>query len=72
MNDEGLENLRVAILQQAVKDYIAALKYDEGAKAYRLEKFFTSEWGELLSNNHGDFIISECRKRAKRDCMRPR
>lgn len=72
MNDEGLENLRVAILQQAVKDYIDALRYNEGAQAYRLEQFFTSEWGELLSNNHGDFIISECRKRAKRDCMPPR
>lgn len=72
MNDEGLENLRVAILQQAVKDYIAALRYNSDNEAYRLEKFFTSEWGELLSNNHGDFIISECKKRAKRDCKRPR
>ena len=67
MNDEGLENLRIAILQQAAKDYISALRYNEGAKAYKLEKFFKSEWGELLSDNHGDFIISECKKRANCD-----
>jgi hypothetical protein len=66
MNEYGLENLRVAILQQAAKDYISALRHNEGAQAYRLEKFFKSEWGELLSNNHGDFIISECKKRANR------
>lgn len=65
MNDEGLENLRVAILQQAIKDYISALRYNEGAKVHKLEKFFKSEWGELLSNNHGDYIIEKCKQRAR-------
>lgn len=66
MNDEGLENIRIAILQQAVDDYITALIYDEGANASSLERFFRSAWGELLSNYHGDYIICECKRRARR------
>lgn len=66
MHDEGLENIRAAILRQAAKDYIWALTHNEGIQAYRLERFFRSGWGELLSNNNGDFIIYECKKRANR------
>jgi hypothetical protein len=63
MYNIGLENLRVAILQQAIKDYASALRRNKSKEAYLLEKFFKSDWGELLSCNKGDYIISECKKR---------
>jgi hypothetical protein len=65
LNENGVENLRVAILKQAINDYIFALREDAQAEIYRLETFFKSDWGELLSNNHSDYIITECKKRAK-------
>ena len=65
LNENGVENLRIAVLKQAINDYIFALKNDVQSEIYRLEKFFKSDWGELLSNNHGDYIITECKKRAK-------
>lgn len=64
MNDAGFENLSVAILQQAIKDYICALRHCNGIEIYRIEQFFKSDYGELLSENNGEYIISECKKRA--------
>jgi hypothetical protein len=64
MTDDGLSYLRVAILQRAMHDYIRALKHKDGLNISKLERFFKSEWGELLSNNRGNLLIEECRKRA--------
>jgi hypothetical protein len=62
--DECYENLRIAILRQAVTDYVRALTDEERKdEAADLERFFKSEWGEFLSGGHGDFIISECKRR---------
>lgn len=66
MSDEGLNQLRVAILRQAVNDYVKALIQDDGIRAYKIEWFFRSEWGELLSINNGDYIVTECKRRARR------
>lgn len=65
LHETGIENLRVGILAQAVKDYITALRHDNPRKIFELETFFKSGWGEMLSDNHGDYIITECKKRAK-------
>jgi hypothetical protein len=65
LHEDGIENLRVAILRSAIKDYIFALKHDEKRKAHSLEQFFKSDWGELLSGNNGDLIITKCKERAK-------
>lgn len=64
MSDEGYINLRTAILQQATKDYIKALQDGNHREAKKLECFFKGEWGEFLSGGHGDFLVSECKKRA--------
>lgn len=64
MSDEAIERLCAGILRQAATDYIRALNTDNKAQAQKLERFFTSGWGELLSNGHGDAIISACRRRA--------
>ena len=66
MNDVGLVELRAAILRQAARDYEDALKDNNRAKAQKLEQFFKSGWGELLSGGLGDYIISECKKRVER------
>ena len=64
MSEEGFENLRTAILRQAATDYIKALQDGKQAEASKIERFFKSEWGEFLSGGHGDFLISECKRRA--------
>lgn len=59
------EGLRVAILQQAAKDYIAAIEYHRKSEAANLECFFRSEWGQLLSGDTGELIIAKCEKIAQ-------
>lgn len=63
MSDEGFENLRIAILRQAVTDYEKALTDCDKEEIEKLEQFFKSEWGEFLSDEHGDYIIAECKRR---------
>lgn len=57
--------LRVAILQQATRDYQTALKKNDTYAIEDLEKWFVSDWAQLLSGYTGELIIQECRKRAK-------
>ena len=64
MNDEGVERLRLAILRLAASDYMKALRDGSECKAAKIEHFFLSEWGELLSDGRGALLIEECRKRA--------
>ena len=56
------EHLRTAIIYQAVQDYKTALKKNNYGQISALERFFRSEWGQLLSYDNGEYIISECRK----------
>jgi hypothetical protein len=55
------ENLAIAILQQAAKDYRTALKNKNKKRAASLEKWFMSDWAQLLSNDMGEIIIKKCR-----------
>ena len=65
--DAGLE---AAILKVARLDYEYALERQKAAQDPKeakreiklLEKFFLSEWGQLLSDHHGELIIEKCRK----------
>lgn len=57
-NDEGLILLQAAILEQATHDYKMELKRGGG---HSLEKWFLSEWGQMLSRGHGDEIIERCK-----------
>lgn len=56
------EFIRVAIIRRAVLDYQEALTRRNHAQAARLERFFRSGWGELLSYGHGEYIIDHTRK----------
>lgn len=67
--DDGLE---AAILKVAADDYIEALiiqsedrECEKNNKEVRkLERFFLSAWGQLLSFGHGELIIERCRREA--------
>lgn len=64
--EDGIEN---AVLLLARFDYEDALleqmenrdNKNANRKVRRLEKFFLSEWGQLLSFNCGELIIEKCR-----------
>lgn len=74
---EAYGNLRIAILQQAVEDYRKAIKKTQSTDKYEkrqgtytknsLERFFLSEWGELLSGDNGQFIVDKLREEMQQD-----
>lgn len=59
---DGYELLRVAIIKRAMRDYKLALKKDDQRKISHLERWFLSNWGQLLSCNNGAYIIRECKR----------
>lgn len=74
LTDNPWENLRAAIIGQAVDDYRAALDDVESAgddtsarkeaqgRANALKRWFRSEWGQFLSFDNGDLIIEKVEK----------
>ena len=54
--------LRAAILRRAAQDYICAIRKRDYYAMSKLERFFLGPWGELLSNDHGQYIIDHCKK----------
>lgn len=65
------ENLANAIVAQAARDYLTALKKlkkNPGNRtamddAMRLEKFFHSGWYEVLTSVDGDYLIRKLREK---------
>ena len=68
MNQQGLEDLSNAIILQAVKDYRSALAggsvngRDSKSVIEECERFFQSEWFNVLTNVDGMIIIANIRK----------
>ena len=58
----GYENVRFAIIEQAINDYKRALKKRNGGSILYFECWFLSPWGQMLSGGQGDYIIEQCRK----------
>lgn len=64
------EKLANAIVLQAVSDYRAALKKvkknpknrDAMDEALQIEKFFRSEWYQVLTSVDGEYLIDRLRK----------
>lgn len=48
-NETGIENLRLAIIEQAVKDYVNAFYKEDEREIKSLDKFFSSPYGQFLS-----------------------
>ena len=72
-NEKGVELLRIAIVKQACWDYRRALICLHNSKnekrsasykhdAYRIEKFFKSDWCYLLTGLDGDFLIDSIKQ----------
>ena len=56
MTDEGYSRLRELIIEQAIKDYVNCKKNKD--KEEQLERFFRSDWYNLLCDIDGEFMIS--------------
>lgn len=69
--DKGVENLRYAIVQQAVDDYVDLLAGftlptpKDGCTTTQLEKFFLSEWYRQLCDIDGRAMIQMLKEKAK-------
>ena len=64
---DGISNLHIAIVRQAVKDYKKALRKKMSGKdmlhsAEDLERWFRSEHGQLLTLGKWETIIDRCRR----------
>ena len=59
---DGYGNIRIAIVNQAIIDYKKALRTDNETKITALERWFKSEWGEMLSGYNGAYIIEKVKK----------
>lgn len=57
-----IEPIRIAIVKRAVGDYRIALRTNNLHRQKKLEKFFLSGWGQLLSYGRGQYIIEQCKK----------
>ena len=65
---DGVSHLRCGILCQAIRDYEDALKCRAKGEYARhsiakLEEFFLSDYGQFLSDFHGEDIIRKCKER---------
>ena len=56
---DGYDNVRIAILTQAIKDYKRALKRKSTFSVRAYERWFLSAWGEMLSGGNGAYIIEK-------------
>lgn len=54
--------LSAAIVKQAMIDLKTALRYGNNANVNALKKWFLSDYGQMLSFNHGEYIIDEVMK----------
>lgn len=62
IDDTEVDIWRRVILRDAVKEYKKALRRHNDYEARKLEAFFLSTWGQLLSSNNGQYIIEHCQK----------
>lgn len=65
------ERLRTEIVRSAVFDLKKALRKSERLgvvcdEQRKLERWFLSQWGQMLSGDNGEYIIEQCRKSYKR------
>ena len=60
-----IEPLRAAIIKRAVIDYKTAIATRNFYTMASLERFFLSDYGQLLSYYHGEYIIDRCKGKVK-------
>lgn len=63
---KGYRRLAAAVVHQAVLDYRAAAKDFDIDKMDALEKWFVSDWAQLLSDDLGGIIAKKCKENYRR------
>ena len=58
----GLEELAVAVVQQAVIDYKEAVKTNKKKEIIKIEKFFKSKYGAILTLGNAEYILNRVKK----------
>lgn len=70
LHDIGLENLRFGIVKQAVDDYFSLLAGfitpATNCNITELERFFYSDWFNVLCKLEPDYIIENLKRKAKK------
>lgn len=69
------ERLQTEIVRSAVKDLRKAIRKSKRLgfvcdEQIKLEQWFLSAWGQLLSGDNGAYIIEKCRQTYKTDLRR--
>lgn len=59
---KNYELLVQAIVRRAVEDYEEALLNEEYDRAKALDRWFHSEWGQMLCYHNEDYILDRARK----------
>lgn len=60
--DQWVLNLAIGVVKQAADDLRAAIRTHDDSTAHALQKWFWSEWGQLLSFGQGGAIIRRIKK----------
>lgn len=68
----GWELLQGAILNRAIRDYRIALRRKDPARIAELEGFFRSDYGQLLSGDHGEYILEKVKEMVEEERRRRR
>ena len=67
---EAYETLRTEVVKSAVRDLQKAMRKSDRlgcvcGEQRKLEQWFLSKWGQMLSGDNGKYIIEKCRKTYK-------
>ena len=64
--EAGYESLAEEIVKTAIQDYKDAKRKNDHSKIIALQRFFKSEWCELLCSVDGDLLIETCENKCER------
>ena len=67
--DTGYLELQIAIINQANEDYRDALMENKRKKIERLERFYLSTGGQLLTDYNGENRISRIRREVRNESI---
>lgn len=60
--ETGYDMLAAEIIKLAIEDYRAAKRRNDPSGVLALQRFFRSEWCQLLCNVDGEVLIEACEK----------
>ena len=61
-----LYDVIIAVLKQAVRDYVVALLKNDFYHIQELEAFFLSDYGQAMSRNNGEELIERAKAIAEK------